>query len=176
MKDDYRVHAVEGVMVSTRNGILKLLDLYKKGGEKHQIFVISPVNDNELSLLGLLDKAESKDERLWAVIERSRNSWLELSENSLERDVTSFVTEAINASFAKVEDILKAVWLLEKSSEQSRIYLESMTSFFVASILSALFEINGLEASMFSVDEAVRKSSFPEGASFIYGKLLIPVS
>ena len=96
MKDDYRVHAVEGVMVSTRNGILKLLDLYKKGGEKHQIFVISPVNDNELSLLGLLDKAESKDERLWAVIERSRNSWLELSENSLERDVTSFVTEAIN--------------------------------------------------------------------------------
>ena len=174
MKDDYRVHAVEGVMVSTRNGILKLLDLYKKGGEKHQIFVISPVNDNELSLLGLLDKAESKDERLWAVIERSRNSWLELSENSLERDVTSFVTEAINASFAKVEDILKAVWLLEKSSEQSRIYLESMTSFFVASILSALFEINGLEASMFSVDEAVRKSSFPEGASFIYGKLLIP--
>ena len=134
MHNEYMVHAIEGVMVSTKNGILKLLDLFKKGKESHQIFVISPVTDNELSLTGLLERAENKDERLWAVIERSRNSWLELSENSLESDVTSFVTDAINASFAKVEDILKAVWLLEKSSEQSRIYLESMTSFFIASI------------------------------------------
>ena len=125
MHNEYMVHAIEGVMVSTKNGILKLLDLFKKGKESHQIFVISPVTDNELSLTGLLERAENKDERLWAVIERSRNSWLELSENSLESDVTSFVTDAINASFAKVEDILKAVWLLEKSSEQSRIYLES---------------------------------------------------
>ena len=121
MHNEYMVHAIEGVMVSTKNGILKLLDLFKKGKESHQIFVISPVTDNELSLTGLLERAENKDERLWAVIERSRNSWLELSENSLESDVTSFVTDAINASFAKVEDILKAVWLLEKSSEQSRI-------------------------------------------------------
>ena len=120
MHNEYMVHAIEGVMVSTKNGILKLLDLFKKGKESHQIFVISPVTDNELSLTGLLERAENKDERLWAVIERSRNSWLELSENSLESDVTSFVTDAINASFAKVEDILKAVWLLEKSSEQSR--------------------------------------------------------
>lgn len=174
MHNEYMVHAIEGVMVSTKNGILKLLDLFKKGKESHQIFVISPVTDNELSLTGLLERAENKDERLWAVIERSRNSWLELSENSLESDVTSFVTEAINASFAKVEDILKAVWLLEKSSEQSRIYLESMTSFFIASILSALFEAEGRNASMFSVEEAVRRDVFPQGASFIYGKLLEP--
>ena len=174
MQSDYMVHAIEGVMVSTRSGILKLLELFKNGGEAHQVFVISPVKDNELSLTGLLERAESKDEKLWAVIERSRNSWLELSETSLESDVTSSVTEAINASFAKVEDILKAVWLLEKSSEQSRIYLESMTSFFLASILSSLMEVNGFDASLFDVSDAVRRSSFPSGASFVYGKLLVP--
>ncbi len=173
MQNDYRVHAVEGVMVSTKNGIQKLLDLYK-GSEDHQVFVISPVKDNELSLTGLLEKAEKKDEKLWAVIERSRSSWLELSENSLENDVTSFVTEAINASFAKVEDVLKAVWLLEKSSPESIIYLESMTSFFIASILSALFEEENVEASIFEVGEAVRRSSFPKGASFVYGRMLLP--
>ncbi len=172
MQSDYRVHAIEGVMVSTRNGILKLLELFKSGEESHQVFVISPVKDNELSLASLLEKAEMKDEKLWAVIERSRNSWLELSENSLESDITSSVTEAINASFAKVEDILKAVWLLEKSSEQCRIYLESMTSFFISSILSSLFEANGLDASLFDVSDAVRRSSFPKGASFVYGRLL----
>lgn len=174
MQSDYMVHAIEGVMVSTRSGILKLLELYRKGSEGHQVFVISPVKDNELSLTALLERAEKKDEKLWAVIERSRNSWLELSENSLESDVTSSVTEAINASFSKVEDILKAVWLLEKSSDQSRIYLESMTSFFIASILSSLFESCNLEASLFDAYDAVRRSSFPSGASFVYGRMLEP--
>ena len=173
MNHEYRVHAIEGVMVSTKSGILKLLDLFKKEETERQIFVISPVKDNELSLTGLLEKAEAKDERLWSVIERSRNSWLELSENSLNAEVTSSVTEAINASFAKVEDILKAVWLLEKSSSESVTYLESMTSFFIASILLSLFDESGISASVFDVKEAVRMSSFPKGASFVYGKMLL---
>ena len=82
--DRIRVHALEGSMVSTKAGAMKLLDVYREDSADCSVFVLSPVKNQELNLRMLLSAAAGKDERLWSRLERSQAGWIELAETLLE--------------------------------------------------------------------------------------------
>ena len=169
----YRVHAIEGAALSTRREIEKLLKVHAAEKERSQIYVLSPVSSAELNLVSMLDKAELRDEKIWALLEKSRSCWIELSENAIgsaDRDVI----DAINQGFNEVEDVLRAVSLLSQASDNARRFLLSKTSQFLSLILSASFLSNGIDSEAISVDEALARTSFQKKAVFVYGDLVIP--
>ena len=49
-----RIHALEGSMLSSKPGISKLMMIARKGSEDTQVFVLSPVDSPELSMVSLL--------------------------------------------------------------------------------------------------------------------------
>lgn len=168
-----RVHALEGAMVSTKSGVEKLLDIYNSNKEDCQIFVISPVHSFELSLDALLKDAEKKDEHLWSKLERSQSNWIELMENSTASEYHEELSSRINSAFSDIEDILKAVWLLEDATGAAKSHFESLTSGFLADILSARFEGDGINSICHSVPEMLRcKMALTPGAVFVSGELV----
>lgn len=171
--DRIRVHALEGSMVSTKAGAMKLLDVYREDSADCSVFVLSPVKNQELNLRMLLSAAAGKDERLWSRLERSQAGWIELAETLLEGS-DSEVMAKINDSFSDIEDILKAVWLLEDGSGAAGSHLDILTSEFLSLILSAFFRKEGIETACLTPSEAISGEFNPaNGAIFISGELIL---
>lgn len=171
--DKIRVHALEGSMVSTKAGAMKLLEVYRSDDSECSVFVLSPVKSPELNLRMLLSAAAEKDERLWSRLERSQAGWNELAETLLEGSESQEVSQKINDSFSDIEDILKAVWLLEDSSGAAGNHLDFITSDFLSLILSAFFRMEGIATASISPAEAINGDlSLQEGAVFVSGELI----
>ena len=172
--DRIRVHALEGSMVSTKTGANKLLDVYREDNAENSVFVLSPVKSPELNLRVLLGIAALKDERLWSMLERSQAAWNELAETLLEGSDSSEVVGNINASFSDIEDILKAVWLLEDSSGAAGSHLDTLTSDFLSQILSEFFKREGINAITVSPESASKgKFELLGGVVFVSGELIV---
>lgn len=170
--ENARVHALEGAMVSTGSGVSKLLDIYKKSEERTQIFVISPVRSPELSFEGLLADAAAKDERLWSRLENSQANWIEFLENAV-LGAHAETSNKINEAFSNIEDVLKAIWILEDGSGAAKEHFESLTSTFIADILSARFKQEGITSRSYKPNEILdKKPQLEDGVIFISGELL----
>lgn len=148
-----RVHALEGSMISTPGGIEKLVGIMEKSVEDQVIFVIPPTLNPELTLSTLLEKAEENRDDVWHLLDMKKKGWLELASAALGDKAQSSVTSAIESSFSDVSDILKAVWLLKDRKGGSSEYMESLTSTFLASIVSRCFILDGYDTVVLSTKE-----------------------
>ena len=167
-----RIHALEGAMLSSPEGFAKLLKVHASSQEESQVYVISPIHEGPLSFQELLDSAKRKDEILWSLLEQSQLSWLELSAQLSIRD--ELVSSLIRKGFEDMEDILRSVWLLADVSESTAKYFASITSYYLALIASAHFNSSSITASLLTAGKAIRQRSFPTGATFVYGDLILP--
>ncbi len=167
MLQSIRVHALEGAMVATKSGEEKLLKVFRSGDEDVKIFVLSPVRSPELSLRSLINAAEKKDERLWTKLEKSQSSWLELAENTLNGDSYQIVSAEITSAFQDVEDILRAIWLLSDGSGAAGEHLDALTSEFLAKLLKARFEEEGISSELMSFESIIAHPALSSGAIFI---------
>ena len=171
--DRLRVHALEGSMVATPTGAHKLLDVYREDNAENSVFVLSPVKSPELNLRMLLNAAALKDERLWSMLERSQAAWNELAETLLEGSDSSEVVGNINSTFSDIEDILKAVWLLEDSSGAAGTHLDTLTSDFLSQILSEFFKMESINAITVSTMDAINGNiDLSSGVVFVSGELI----
>ncbi len=171
-KLDMRVHALEGTMVSTQQGVKKLLELYESNKEEVSFFVLSPVKAPELSLQNLIRDAAKREERLWSRLEKSQAGWNELATSVLKRENSEEVTILINKSFSEIEDILKAVWILGSADSLASSYFDYLTSVFLSCLLTARFKEAGIDASYFNVDDILsHRFDLHKGVFFVYGKL-----
>ncbi len=166
-----RIHALEGSMLSSKPGISKLMAIAGEGKESTQVFVLSPVDSPELSMVSLLSAAAENDERLWSRFERSQNAWIETVDSTLSAENAERVDNSINASFSQIEEILDAVWLLKDAPDSAARYLAELTSSFISMILDARFREEGMESVMMTPEEAVRCQEFPSGVVFVSGNL-----
>ena len=170
-----RIHALEGSMLSHPQGVKKLISLFKEGKEKTEVFVLSPVSSSEYQLLTLLTDAAEHEEKLWSRLEKSQSIWNELAESSLE--TPDSVQERMSESFSDIEEVLRAVWIMQDVPEAASSYIGTLTSSFLSWILSAAFNENGIHGEILSPREAIDTAEFPEGAVFVTGELyMIPAS
>lgn len=167
-----RVHALEGSMVSTANGIEKLYEIHNRGKEDVAIYVLPPTRDPDLSFYRLLDAAEKKDDRLWNLLEQKKNAWLELCSSVLGDNFS--VSEYVSQNFVSIGDILRAVWILEDKSGAASDHLETMTSTFLDRIVSAYFQEKGISTDSISLSSLLEDHNpvFNAKAIFISGELL----
>ena len=166
-----RIHALEGSMLSSKPGISKLMTIAREGDESTQVFVLSPVDSPELSMVSLLAAAAENDERLWSRFERSQNAWIETVDSTLCAEDAERVDNSISASFSQIEEILDAVWLLRDAPAAATKYLAELTSSFISMILDARFREEGIESVMMTPEEAVKCQGFPSGVVFVSGNL-----
>ena len=169
-----RVHALEGSMVSTWQGIEKLYCVHKKEKEDVQIYVLPPTRDPDLSFYKLLDAAENKDDGIWSMLQQKKTAWLELASSSLKNDSSNEVSSYISQSFESIKDILKAVWILEDKSGAASDYLEMMTSTFLDRIVSAYFIEKGERGESRDLNRLLsdHNPSFQSNAVFVSGQLV----
>ena len=111
-----RMHAVEGSNLVSASGCEKLVEIFQTQIESHQVFVIAPLRDTSLELGTLLSHAQSHDERLWSELERTFSLWTELNERLLSPLAGDKVLQRIKQGFSEMEDLLRAVWLVEDIS------------------------------------------------------------
>lgn len=166
-----RVHSLEGRMVASKEGMLKLLDIYQAKTEETQIFVVSPLHETTLSFKKLLNSAVEKDERLWALTEKAQGAWISLAESILPLDERNDVEEQMKIGFSNVEDILQSVWLLGDASNETKVFFASLTNYFLSILAAALFNSRNIHSAIYPVEKVLNMKDFSKGAYFIYGKL-----
>ena len=121
-----RIHAVEGSNLVSASGCEKLVKIFQTEKESHHVFVIAALRDASLELGTLLTYAETHDERLWSELERSFVLWTELIESLLTPLAGEKVLERIKQGFSDMEDLLRAIWLVEDISVGSQLYIDKV--------------------------------------------------
>ena len=165
------VHALEGAMLTSSQGASKLFSIYSSESADTHVFVISPVVVSDLSMDSLIASAASRDEKLWSRLEKSQNAWEETASAILGDGNEGAVTDSMDKSFSEIEDVLRALWILEDAPEAARKHLSELTGSFLSLILNAYFSSKGAESAVMDASDAVRSSSLPSGVVLVSGNL-----
>lgn len=173
--DNLRIHALEGAMINDLKGFEKLLEVSKLSSKASQVFVISPLYSGPLCLAELLSSARVKDEKLWAMMEKSQLAWVSLADELVGGN-NEKVKNLMRSSFEDMEDILRSVWLLGDVSKATEEYFNSVSSHFLALLAVAYFTHKGIPATVEPIDKAIGRTSFPSGVTFVYGQPILPRS
>ncbi len=166
-----RVHALDGAMLSSRQGMEKLLTVFRATDEETVVFVISNASSPDLAMDSLITSAAENDERLWSSLERSQNAWNEAAISMLGGKAERSIEETIASAFEDAEEILKAVWIIKSVPEAASLHLARLTGTLLSAICSKRFSDEGIAASELSPEEAVKANHLPEGAVFVSGNL-----
>ena len=165
------VHALEGAMLTSSQGAQKLFNIYSSESADTQVFVISPVAVSDLSMDSLIASAAARDEKLWSRLEKSQNAWEETASSILGDGNEGSVTDSMDKSFSEIEDVLRALWILEDAPDAARKHLSELTGSFLSLILNAYFISKGAESAVLDASEAVKGSSLPSGVVLVSGNL-----
>ncbi len=165
------VHALEGAMLTSSQGASKLFSIYSSEKADTQVFVISPVASSDLSMDSLIASAASRDEKLWSRLEKSQNAWEETASAILGDGNEAAVTDSMDKSFSEIEDILRALWILEDAPEAARKHLSELTGSFLSLIINEFFLSKGATSIVMTAAEAVKGSSLPSGIVLVSGNL-----
>ena len=163
-----RIHAIEGAMISSSDGLSRLAEVIRSYGNPAQVVVVSPLRTGELSFSPLLESAAKKDEKLWSMLEKSESTWQKYASRVTSDDVMS---DNLRSAFEDMEDLLKSVWLLGDVSANTEDFFLSMTSRFLAFVASFYLKSQGIDAVLMDVDSALRARSFPGGVTLVHGVL-----
>ncbi|MBI9094435.1 MAG: bifunctional aspartate kinase/homoserine dehydrogenase I [Sphaerochaeta sp.] len=166
-----RIHAVEGSNLVSARGCEKLVRIFRTQKESHQVFVIAPLRDPSLALGTLLVHAQGHDERLWSELERTFSLWTDLIENLLSPLAGEKVLQRIKQGFSEMEDLLRAVWLVEDISLGSQQYIDKVLGSWVADICCHFFASSGITSDLLDFPAAMQMTEIKAQSLFIYGKL-----
>jgi len=166
-----RMHAVEGSNLVSSSGCEKLVKIFQAQEEDHQVFVIAPLREDSLQLGSLLTYAQSHDERLWSELEKSFSQWTDLTELLLSTVAGEKVLQRIKMGFSDMEDLLRAIWLVEDISVGSQQYMDRMVGSWVADICCHYFAARGITADLLEFSSAMQLPLLKAQAYFVYGKL-----
>lgn len=164
--ENTRIHAVEGRCLDSVANLDTLERVIRGSSSPSQVVVISPIRDGSLCFHELLSSAARKDERLWAMLEKSEGAWDAFVE---EAGASSLMDDMLRTSFADMEDLLRSIWLLEDVSQNTEDYFSSLTSHFLAQLASFHLTQRGLISTTMDVRSALRAKSFSSGVTFVYG-------
>lgn len=166
-----RMHAVEGSNLVSESGCEKLVKIFQAEKESHQVFVIAPLREDSLQLETLLTYAKAHDERLWSELEKSFSQWTDLTERLLSTLAGEMVLQRIKLGFSDMEDLLRAIWLVEDISLGSQQYIDKMLSSWVADLCCHYFAAKGITADLLDFPSAMQLSQVKVQALFVYGEL-----
>ncbi|MFA5467954.1 MAG: bifunctional aspartate kinase/homoserine dehydrogenase I [Sphaerochaetaceae bacterium] len=141
------VHAISGSMIVKKGGVDKLLKICSQSQNESMVFVIAPVCNTHLELTELLESAQGRDERLWAMMEHKTNSWSTLIEELVPPANRSKVQQEINEGFAQVEAIIRAIWLVNDITTGSQKFLDYIVGGWATSLLKETLKGHGYPCS-----------------------------
>lgn len=166
------MHAVEGSNLVSLDGYEKLVEIYRAEQETHQVFVIAPLRETRLELGTLLSYAKAHDERLWSELERSFSLWTDLVETLLGPASGMRVLDRVKQGFSDMEDLLRAIWLVEDISTGSQHYIDRTLGSWIADICCHYFTTFGITADALGFPSAMQLSEVKPQALFVYGELV----
>jgi aspartokinase/homoserine dehydrogenase 1 len=169
--NDLRVHAVDGSNLVSKEGCEKLVAIYRSYTERYHVFVLSPVNDSQLEIDSLLLLARHHDERLWSMLEKRFSLWTELVDHLLARPAGEKVLQRIKQGFANIEDLLRAVWLVEDISSGSKHYIDMVVGSWVADILCHYFTALGITSTSMDFQKTLLETDLKQDCLFVSGLL-----
>ena len=169
--NDIRVHAVDGSNLVSKEGCEKLVGIYRSYPEHHHVFVLSPIRDSQLEIGSLLSLARQHDERLWSMLEKRFSVWTELVDHLLNRLAGEKVLQRIKEGFANIEDLLRAVWLVEDISSGSKHYIDMVVSSWVADVLCHYVTALGISSTLMDYQLALRETNVKQDCLFVSGLL-----
>lgn len=168
-----RIHALEGAMLTSPEGLGKLFAIAQSSKEKVQVFVPSPIHSGPLCFDSLLSSAKLKEEKLWGLLEKSQQDWLDLAcECGAESDEK--IIAAMRKGFEDMEDILRSVWLLGSISHATNAFFASLTSDFLCLLASSFIKKKGKSCTTISTEDAVKLKSFDGEIVLVYGNPILP--
>jgi aspartokinase/homoserine dehydrogenase 1 len=169
--NDLRVHAVDGSNLVSKEGCEKLVAIYHSYDEPHQVFVLSPVTGSQLEIDSLLVLARNHDERLWAMLEKRFSIWTDLVDRLLTAPSGEKVLQRIKEGFANIEDLLRAVWLVEDISSGSKKYIDMIVGSWVSDILCHFFTALGIFSTLLDFHSALQEKNLKQECLFVSGPL-----
>ena len=163
-----RVHALEGDMLASIRGLEQCAEILASASEESQLVVVSPLREGPLGFGELLQLASHKDEKLWAMLEKSQGAWEAFARQAAS---PAPVVDMLRSAFEDMEDILRSVWLLGDVSHTTRDWFDCLTSRFLAFLAASHLMSRSIGATTMEIGAALGAHSFVSGVSFIYGKL-----
>ncbi len=155
-----QLHAINGSMIVSSQGLEKLLKIRKEREADATIFVIAPVCNGNLELNSLLELARIRDERLWGQMESKKESWITLIESLVVKDHRSTAIEKINQGFKTIDQIVQAIWLVGDISSGTNTYLASEVSSWGAILLKEVLVQNNYNTRVVNLRDVLDDPRF----------------
>ena len=169
--NDIRLHAVEGANLVSKADCGKLVKIFRSQSQTHQIFIIGPLRESPLELGVLLPFAQKHDEKLWSELEKRFSLWTESVETLLSPQAGAKVLERIKQGFANIEDLLRAIWLVEDISCGSHRFIDTLVSSWIADICCHFFIAEGITSDLMDFQTAFQLEEVKSESLFVYGQL-----
>ena len=166
-----RLHAVEGADLVSKADCGKLVKIFRSQSQTHQVFVIAPLRESLLELGVLLPFAQNHNEKLWSELEKRFSLWTEVVETLLSSQAGEKVQERIKQGFTDIEDLLRAIWLVEDISSGSHRFIDTLVSSWVADICCHFFSAEGITSNTMDFQQALQLEEVKSECLFIYGQL-----
>ncbi len=127
----------------TKSGLDSIVKVVEHEKPSSLVIVITQSMDVKNDISSLIDYAVRRDEALWARLEDISSKQNELISGITSRTMRKDLEFAVRNHFKEMEEILKAVWLVQDCSEVTREHILGIGSIWTAELLNSYLVSSG---------------------------------
>jgi aspartokinase/homoserine dehydrogenase 1 len=157
---EIQIHSLEGEMLFCEEGSQRLADIANSSSSC--VIVLSSDTEKFLDIKNLIKYAKSHNEKVWVELENCEDSINSLISKEINGSNRSHLLDIIREGFTNIEDILKAVWLVEDTSYGTMGYLDYLVGTWVVNLAKFLLEKNKINSTVINYSEMINLSNIEE--------------
>lgn len=159
---EVQIHSLEGEMLFYQEGCERLYEVVKSSVSS--VLVISSDKDKFLDTKSLIESAKAHDEKVWIELENCEDSINTLIAKEFSDGRRAGLLDLVRRGFTNIEDILKAVWLVQDTSYGTIGYLDYLVGTWVVNIAQELLQKHNTKSKIVNYVDAINLTDIEEGA------------
>ena len=144
VKRDWRVHKFGGTSLASAERIGAVVEIALAESGQKKALVVSAMGGVTDGLLGMLEKASARDEGYRDELQALKERHLATLEELVGEGAS--MASVIEGDFRDIEDVLRATWLLGKSSQTARELVAGYGEVWSAQLVAAALKARGVAA------------------------------
>jgi aspartokinase/homoserine dehydrogenase 1 len=143
---EIQIHSLEGEMLFCAEGCQRLATIANTNSSC--VIVLSSDKEKFIDIKNLIKYAKEHNEKVWVELENCEDNLNSLISKEIDGSKRSELLDIIRIGFTNIEDILKAVWLVEDTSYGTMGYLDYLVGTWVVNLAKALLEKNNINSTI----------------------------
>ncbi len=159
------IHSLEGEMLFCAESCHRLAMIANTNSSC--VIVLSSDKEKFLDIKNLIKCAKEHNEKVWIELENCEDSINSLISKEIDGAKRSELLDIIRIGFTNIEDILKAVWLVEDTSYGTMGYLDYLVGTWVVNLAKVLLEKSNISSTIINYSEMINLNEIVDGVVLV---------